>query len=83
MNEDQIEGGLNNMAGKVEGAAGGLLGDTKTQVSGKMREAAGQAQNMYGDVVEEVKSYAAENPMNALLGAMGLGVILGIIIARR
>ncbi len=83
MNDDQVEGGLKNMAGKVQDAAGGLIGDTKTQASGKMREAAGQAQSMYGDVVEEVKTYASENPMNALLGAMGLGVILGIIIGRR
>ena len=83
MNDDQVEGGLKNMAGKVQDAAGGLLGDTKTQASGKLREAAGQAQSAYGDVVEDVKAYAVENPMNALLGAMGLGVILGIIIARR
>ncbi len=83
MNDDQMEGGIKNVAGKIENAAGGLMGDTKTQASGKMREAAGQAQGMYGDVMEEVKSYASENPMNALLGAMGLGVIFGIIIARR
>lgn len=83
MNDDQVEGGLKNVAGKIENAAGGLMGDSKTQASGKMREAAGQAQGMYGDVMEEVKSYASENPMNALLGAMGVGVILGIIIGRR
>ncbi len=83
MNEDQIEGGLKNMGGKIEDAVGGLTGDTKTQMSGKMRQAAGQAQSMCGDAVEEVKAYAAENPMNALLGAVGLGVILGIVIARR
>ncbi len=83
MNDDQIQGGFKNVAGKVEDAAGGLMGDTKTQASGKMREAAGQAQGMYGDAMEEVKSYASENPMNALLGALGFGVILGIIIARR
>jgi len=83
MNEDQFEGAVNNVAGKVEGATGTLLGDTQAQVSGKVREAAGQAQTMYGDVVEEVKTYAAGNLVNALLGAMGLGVILGIIIARR
>ena len=83
MNEDQVEGGLKNVAGKVQDAAGGLLGDSKTQASGKVREVAGQAQSMYGDALEDVKAYASENPMNALLGAMGLGVILGIIIARR
>lgn len=83
MNDDQIEGGIKNVAGKVEGAAGSLMGDGKTEASGRMRQAAGQAQGIYGDVMEDVKSYAAENPMNALLGAMGIGVILGIVIARR
>ena len=83
MNEDQVEGGLKNVAGKMQDAAGGLVGDSKTQSSGKLRQAAGQAQSMYGDALEDVKSYASENPMNALLGALGLGVILGIVIARR
>jgi uncharacterized protein YjbJ (UPF0337 family) len=51
-NADRIEGTTRNMGGKVEEGFGGATGDLKSQVEGKMRQAAGAAQDMYGQARE-------------------------------
>jgi uncharacterized protein YjbJ (UPF0337 family) len=48
MDKDRIAGATKDFAGKVEGAAGDIAGDAKTQASGRAREAAGTIQNLYG-----------------------------------
>ena len=48
MANDRIAGAVRNGAGRVEDAVGGLTGDAKTQLRGKLNEAAGAAQNAYG-----------------------------------
>jgi uncharacterized protein YjbJ (UPF0337 family) len=59
MNEDQIEGGVNKVVGKVQQAAGDIMGDTKTQAEGMAREAAGSAQQGIG-AVQEAAATASE-----------------------
>jgi uncharacterized protein YjbJ (UPF0337 family) len=77
------EGTLRNIGGKVEDAVGGLTGDSSTRLRGKANEAAGAAQDMYGQAADGVRDFATEQPMMALLAAAGLGLMLGIVIARR
>ena len=48
MDKDRIVGSAKDFAGKVEGAAGDITGDAKTQATGRAREAAGTVQNLYG-----------------------------------
>jgi uncharacterized protein YjbJ (UPF0337 family) len=45
MDKDRISGSAKDFADKVEGAAGDIAGDTKAQIAGRTREAAGAVQN--------------------------------------
>ena len=48
MNEDTFAGTGKNMGGRVEQGLGRAAGDVKTQVEGKMKQATGAAQDIYG-----------------------------------
>jgi len=93
MDEDRIKGAATNVGGKVKDAAGGLLGDSKTQAEGKADQVSGELQNAYGsakDAVREgadtlgtqVDSLMKEQPMLALLGAVGVGYGLARLMHR-
>jgi uncharacterized protein YjbJ (UPF0337 family) len=83
MNSDRIEGAARDVGGKIEDAAGGLMGDATTQIRGKADQVAGKAQQAYGQAVDGVKDFAHEKPIGALLAAMGVGVALGFALGRR
>lgn len=80
MNSNQLEGTLNNAAGKVQDAAGGLTGDLGLQGEGKVRQLAGKVQSQYGDTVDQVAESARNNPVGALLVAVGVGFLLGKLL---
>lgn len=77
MNSNQLEGSVKDAAGKVQDAVGGLTGDVDLQAEGKARQIAGKAQAAYGDGVEQVAEAARNNPLGALLIALGVGFLLG------
>jgi uncharacterized protein YjbJ (UPF0337 family) len=86
---DEIEGAVNKLAGKAQGAVGDALGDTKTSVDGRIREAAGKIQENYGAAAEQVRGFTEElteriheTPLLAVLAAAGLGYLLGRITSR-
>lgn len=86
MVEDQVEGTAKEYMGKAQDAAGDMLGDSNTQIKGKMNEAAGKLQSAYGDVADQAGDIAAElgdriksQPLVAVLIAGGLGYLLGRI----
>jgi uncharacterized protein YjbJ (UPF0337 family) len=83
MDGNRVEGGFRDMAGKVQDAVGGLTGDAATQVRGKINQATGQAQRAYGQAVDEARGFTTENPAVALATRLGLGMVLGLLIARR
>jgi uncharacterized protein YjbJ (UPF0337 family) len=83
MDDNQIEGAFQEAAGKIEETVGDIAGDAKTQVSGKARQVSGRVQQTYGQVVGGVREFAAENPIGAVVGAAGLGILLGLILTRR
>ena len=83
MDENRVEGVVRDIGGKVQDAAGGLTGNTATQVRGKINQAAGQAQQAYDDTIDEVTEFTKDQPLVALVTAMGVGVILGFIMGRR
>jgi uncharacterized protein YjbJ (UPF0337 family) len=48
MNEDRVMGTARNLGGKVQEGVGRVTGDPKGQVEGVMNQAAGAAQDLYG-----------------------------------
>jgi uncharacterized protein YjbJ (UPF0337 family) len=48
MNEDRFAGTDKNVGGRVEQGFGRATGDMKTEVEGKMKQATGAAQELYG-----------------------------------
>ncbi|OTP80107.1 CsbD family protein [Caballeronia sordidicola] len=80
MAADQIEGTVKNVAGKVQDAAGGLTGDTGLQAEGKMRQIAGKVQSQYGESMDQVVESTKNNPVGALLIALGIGFLLGKVM---
>jgi uncharacterized protein YjbJ (UPF0337 family) len=63
MDKDRIAGTAKEFGGRVEGAAGDIVGDAKTQASGRAREAAGTVQNLYGQAKD-----AASDAADAAVG---------------
>ena len=81
MDSNKAEGNVKEIAGKVQDAAGELLGDTGTQAVGKARELGGKAQQLYADTTEIVRNKTVDSPLSTLAVAAGLGFLLGAIWA--
>ena len=88
MDENRVEGSLRNVGGKVQEGVGRTTGDTKSTVEGVVNQAAGTAQNLYGqsaDVARETASNldtwlrnTIENqPYTSAIVALGIGWLLG------
>ena len=89
MDENRVEGTVKEFTGKAQGAAGDLLGDSKTSGDGRLKEAAGQAQEYYGAAADQIRGLSEEltdriheTPLLAVLGAVGLGYLIGRLSAR-
>lgn len=89
MDDNELKGGVNKVAGRVQGVAGDVLGDAKTSTEGRFREAAGVIQENYGAAAETVRGFSEElteriheSPLLAVLAAAGLGYLLGRVTAR-
>jgi|SRR5208337_1099597 len=68
MNEDRAIGTAKNLGGKAQEGLGRVTGDTKTQVEGVINQAAGTAQDLYGQAKENVSGAAEvvrQGAMNA------------------
>jgi uncharacterized protein YjbJ (UPF0337 family) len=83
MNENQVEGTVNKVAGRIQDAAGALTGDADQQVKGKARAASGDVQAKAGDVIERVREWAADRPLNAVLISAAVAFVLGRLTANR
>lgn len=83
MNNDQLEGTVRNVAGKIEDAAGVLTGDTEHQLKGKAQQVAGAAQARAGDLLDSARELAADKPIGTVLIAAGVAFVLGMLFARR
>jgi uncharacterized protein YjbJ (UPF0337 family) len=70
METGKAEGLANEIAGKVENAAGGLIGDSSTQLAGKTRELSSKAQQLCADTTTMLRDATAEKPLTtvALVG---------------
>lgn len=81
MDTDTAEGTLKEVAGKVQDAVCGVVGDATTQMSGKARELSGKAQQLCADTTSLVRDRTAESPL-AVLGIVAVvSFIAGVIWA--
>ena len=58
MDKDRTVGSTKDFAGRVEGTVGDITGDVRTQAAGRVREAAGTAQNLYGQAKDAARDAA-------------------------
>jgi uncharacterized protein YjbJ (UPF0337 family) len=58
MNEDRLAGTATNLGGKVQQGIGRVTGDTKSQVEGVVNQAAGAAQDLYGQAKDTASDAA-------------------------
>ena len=69
MDENRISGTARNVAGKVEEGLGRAAGDASSEFKGKLDEAAGAAQDLYGQTADAARQTAVtfEHHPNAAL----------------
>jgi len=88
MDESRLYGTARNVHGKVEEGAGRATGDVKTQIQGKLDQAAGTAQDLYGQTADAARDTAANldkwlrntietQPYTTAIVALGIGWLLG------
>ena len=82
VDENRIEGTARIIGGKIQDAVGAVTGDKETQAGGQMNRAAGSAQDAYGQAVDELRNFASDQPVVALLSAMAVGVVIGFLLGR-
>jgi uncharacterized protein YjbJ (UPF0337 family) len=82
VDENEVEGTIRDLGGKVQDAVGGLTGDTETQAKGKLNQAAGKAQKTFGAAADEVRESVSSQPLTALAIVAGISFILGAVIRR-
>jgi uncharacterized protein YjbJ (UPF0337 family) len=89
MDDDRIEGTAREFGGKVQGAAGDLLGDAKMSTEGRVHEAVGKLQENYGAAADQIRGLSEElaervheSPLLAVLASVGIGYLLGRLTAR-
>jgi uncharacterized protein YjbJ (UPF0337 family) len=88
MDENRIEGSARNLSGKVQEGIGRVTGDAKSTIEGVMNQAAGTAQNLYGQSADAARQTASTldswlrntietQPYTTAIVALGIGWLLG------
>ncbi|HEV2715695.1 MAG TPA: CsbD family protein [Terriglobales bacterium] len=88
MDENRLEGTARNLGGKIQEGLGRATGDTKTKAEGVMNQAAGTAQDLYGQTADAARQTATTldawlrnsietQPYTTAVVALGIGWLLG------
>jgi len=59
LDENRVKGTARNLGGKAEEAWGNVTGDARTQAEGAINQAAGAAQDFYGQTVDATRETAS------------------------
>jgi uncharacterized protein YjbJ (UPF0337 family) len=62
MNDDRVIGTAKNLGGKAQEAFVHVTGDTRSQVEGVINQAAGAAQDLYGQAKETASDASPSDP---------------------
>ena len=90
MDENRLEGTARNLGGKIQEDVGRATGDAKTKAEGLMNQAAGTAQDLYGQTADAARQTATTldawlrnsietQPYTTAVVALGIGWLLGRI----
>lgn len=84
MDENRVEGTAKNIGGKAQEGLGRVTGDARSQVQGAVNQAAGAAQDLYGQAKNSAASFGKwlrntieTQPCTAAFVALGIGWLLG------
>ena len=88
MDENRLSGTARNVGGKFEERLGAVAGDAQTKLQGKFDQAAGAAEDLYGQTADAARETGAgldkwlrttieTQPYTATLIALGIGWLLG------
>ena len=88
MDENRVEGTVRNVGGKVQEGVGRLTGDARTRAEGLANQAAGTAQDLYGQPADSAREATTTldrwrrhnietQPYTSALIALGVGWWLG------
>jgi len=88
VDDDRIAGTARNLGGKVEEGVGRITRDATTQIRGKVDQAAGTAQDLFGQTADVAGDTVASldkwlrttietQPYATALAALGVGWLLG------
>ncbi len=88
MDENRLEGSARNFGGKIQEGVGRATGDMKSKAEGVMNQAAGSAQDLYGQAADVVRQNAKPveewlrdkietQPYTTAIAALGIGWLLG------
>lgn len=83
MKAEQIKGAVEQAAGKAQDWVGDLTGNDRLKMEGKARQTAGELQEHYGDVLDEVTSFAKRRPLASVAIAAGIAMLLTRLLSRR
>jgi uncharacterized protein YjbJ (UPF0337 family) len=82
VDENEVEGTIRDIGGKVQDGIGGLTGDAELQAEGKWNQAAGKAQKTFGEAADEVRENVKSSPLTALAIVGGVCLALGFLARR-
>ena len=88
MDENRLEGTARNLGGKIQEGVGRATDDTETKAEGLMNQAAGTAQDLYGQTADAARQTATTldawlrnsietQPYTTAVVALGIGWLLG------
>ncbi|SER22804.1 Uncharacterized conserved protein YjbJ, UPF0337 family [Faunimonas pinastri] len=87
---NRVQGTAREAVGSIQEGVGSFIGDSKTQIQGKVKQFAGQAQDAYGQAADGARAVAGtissnveRQPIPAILIAAVAGYLIGMISARR
>ncbi|MGE8415655.1 MAG: CsbD family protein [Pseudomonas sp.] len=83
MASEQLKGKVDKAAGKAQAMVGELLDDDSMQARGVAREAAGQLQEHYSQVLDRGLRWAREKPLASVALLAGVGLLAGLLLRRR
>ncbi len=88
MDENRVEGTARNIGGKVQEGLGHVAGDLGTEAKGRLNQAAGTAQDLYGQAKDATTDAAGSldqwfrstietQPYTVAIAVLGIGWVLG------
>lgn len=83
MDRDRLRDGVDDAIERARDVAGDVLSGARSRLDGRMRQAAGRAENAYDATLNSLEGAARDRPLQVLALALGVGFILGLLTLRR